>query len=226
MRRRRIGYAHVTDDEQTEIIPEAPPPPRSARIWLVAFVALVICSQVASASWAAWTEPGNERPALLLMMSSRNRYLVATVASGISMWSWAIIAAIRLTAAAVVCHMLGRAYGDRALRWFWRYLGMPQEQVGRFEGAFAKAEIFIVPFFVGSNIVWVLSGAARTSWKRLAPLMAIGLAGRLALMWWLAKFFDEEVRSTLKWVDRYQFWFIGGSILLVVVVNLRNFRGR
>ena len=218
--------AHVTDDEQTEIIPPAPPPPRTAVLWLVAFVGLVACTQVANATWVAWTEPGDENPVWLLLMSSSNRYLVATVSSGISPWTWAIVGALRLTAAAVVCHFLGRAYGDRALRWFWRYLGMPQEQVGKFEGSFAKAELVVVPFFVGSNIVWVLSGAARTSWKRLAPLLAIGLAGRLALMWWLARVFDDEVRATLKWVDRYQFWFIGGSILIVVLVNIRNLRGR
>jgi hypothetical protein len=45
-------------------------------------------------------------------------------------------------------------------------------------------------------------------------------------MWWLARVFDDEVRATLKWVDRYQFWFIGASILIVVLVNIRNLRGR
>ena len=31
------------------------------------------------------------------------------------------------------------SYGDRALRLFWRYMGMPTEQVSKFENAFAKA---------------------------------------------------------------------------------------
>jgi hypothetical protein len=42
----------------------------------------------------------------------------------------------------------------------------------------------------------------------------------------LAKVFDEEVKATLRWVERYQFWFIGASILIVVAVNVRNLRGR
>ena len=105
-------------------------------------------------------------------------------------------------------------------------MGMPQEQVAKFENAFANAEWFVVPFFVGSNIVWVLSGAAKTTWKRLLPLAAIGLAGRLALLWWLSKEFESELRSTLKWLDHYQWFVLGGSILIVVLVNVRNFRGR
>ena len=166
----------------------------------------------------------NEHPAKLLMLSSRNRFLVVTVPSGISPITWSLIAAARLGAAALVCHFVGRAYGDRALRWFWKFMGMPQEQVAKFEQSFAKAEWVLVPFFVGSNIVWVLSGAARGSWKRLVPLFAVGVAVRLAVVWWLANQFEEEVRSAMRWVDRYQFWVIGVSIAIVVLVNVRNFR--
>ena len=197
------------------------PVPRHGPIWVVAFVGLVICTNIAAATWPTLD---NEHPAKLLMLSSRNRFLVATVPSGISPWTWAALGALRLTLAAVVCHLLGRAYGDRALRWFWRYLGMPQEQVTKFEQSFARAEWGVVPFFVGSNIVWVLSGAARTTWKRLAPMLLVGLAGRLALMWWLAKMFEDEVRDTLSWIDQYQWWFLVGSLGIVILANLRNFR--
>lgn len=197
------------------------PVPRHGPIWVVAFVGLVICTNIAAATWVTLDD---EHPAKLLLLSSRNRFLVATVPSGISPWTWAALGALRLTLAAAVCHLLGRAYGDRALRWFWRYLGMPQEQVTKFEQAFARAEWAVVPFFVGSNIVWVLSGAARTTWKRLAPMLVVGLAGRLALIWWLAKVFEDELRNTLSWIDRYQWWFLAGSLGIVVLANLRNFR--
>jgi membrane protein DedA with SNARE-associated domain len=214
----------VTDDELAEVLEPAPPVPRTGPIWLAGFVVLVVCTQVANATWAAWTKPGSGHPAALLWLSSRNRYLIATVSSGISPWTWAIVATARMAAMAIVCHMVGRCYGDRALRLFWRYMGMPAEQVSKFENAFAKAEIAVVPFFVGSNIVWVLSGAAATTWKRLVPLFAVGMAARLGLMWWLGKVFEEEVTSFLGWVDRYQLWFIVGSVLIVVLANVRNFR--
>ncbi len=205
-----------------EIAPP-PPVPRYGPFAIAAFVGLVVCSNIASAYWAALD---NEHPAKLLMLSARNRFLVVTVPSGISPFIWSLLAVARIGASALVCHLVGRAYGDRALRWFWKFMGMPQEQVTKFEQSFAKAEWVLVPFFVGSNIVWVLSGATRTTWKRLVPLFAIGISVRLAVLWWLAKQFEEEVRSAMRWVDRYQLWVIGASIAIVVLVNVRNFRPR
>ena len=105
---------------------------------------------------------------------------------------------------------------------------MPHDRprLAKFEKAFDNAEWAVVPFFVGSNIVWVLTGAARSSWKRLVPLALLGLASRLALLWWLAKQFESQLNSILRFVDHYQWWFLGGSILIVVLANVRNLRGR
>jgi membrane protein DedA with SNARE-associated domain len=197
------------------------PPPRSAPFWLAGFIGLVVCTNIAAASWASLD---NEHPLKLLMLSSRNRYLVLTAPSGVSPLTWALVGTVRLLAAAFVCHMMGRCYGDRALRWFWRFLGMPQEQVARFEKRVNDAEWFVVPFFVGSNIVWALTGAAGTSWKRLAPMFAVGVGLRLVLIWWLAKVFESQLRGFVDWTNRYQLWIILISVALVVLANVRNFR--
>jgi membrane protein DedA with SNARE-associated domain len=201
------------------VVPE--PTPRTGPFWVVAFVALVVCTNIAGATWASLDD---EHPLQLLMLSARNRYLVLAVPSVSSPLAWAVVGALRLLLAAVVCHMIGRCYGDRALRWFWRFLGMPQEQVVKFEQQVAKAEWIVVPFFVGSNIVWALTGAAGTSWRRLAPMFAIGVSVRLALIWWLSKAFESELRSVIEWTNRYQLWIIIGSVAVVVLVNVRNFR--
>ena len=200
---------------------EPAPAPKTGPIWVVAFVALVVCTNVAGATWASLDD---EHPLQLLMLSSRNRYLVLAVPSVSSPLAWAVVGTLRLLVAAVVCHMIGRCYGDRALRWFWRFLGMPQEQVAKFEQSVAKAEWFVVPFFVGSNIVWALTGAAATTWKRLAPMFAIGVSIRLVLIWWLSKTFESELRSVIEWTNRYQLWIIGISVAAVVLVNVSNFR--
>jgi membrane protein DedA with SNARE-associated domain len=210
----------VTDTDQIEAAPA--PVPRTGPVWVVLFVALVVCTNVAAGAWAGMEE---DHPLKLLALSSRNRYLVLTVpALSSSPLQWALVGALRLLAAAVVCHMIGRCYGDRALRWFWRFLGMPQEQVAKFEQQVARAEWFVVPFFVGSNIVWALTGAASTTWKKLAPMFAIGVTIRLALIWWLAKAFESQLRSVIDWTSRYQLWIIIGSVVIVVLVNVRNFR--
>jgi membrane protein DedA with SNARE-associated domain len=188
---------------------------------LIAFVGLVVCTNVANIVFARWV---NTRPEQLIMLSSRNRYLVLVVGAGISPAAYIVIATIRLTAAAAVCHFLGRAYGDQALRWFTRFLGMTTEGVDRFEQQYRTAEWVLIPIFVGSNIVFVLSGTVKTRWRRILPLLLAGIAGRLALLWWLTKQFESEVKSVTNFLQRYQYPIIIVSIVVVVVSNLVNFR--
>jgi membrane protein DedA with SNARE-associated domain len=188
---------------------------------LVAFVGLVVCTNVANIVFARWVKT---QPDQLIMLSSRNRYLIGAVGAGISPVSYAVIGTIRLTLAAAVCHFLGRAYGDHALRWFTRFLGMTTEAVDRFEQQYRTAEWVLIPIFVGSNIVFVLSGTVRTRWRRIVPLLLLGIAGRLALLWWLAKQFESEVKSAINFLQRFQLPIIIGSIVLVVLTNVVNIR--
>jgi hypothetical protein len=196
-------------------------PPAWAPFALVAFVGLVICSNVANVVWSKWA---HSNPAGLLALSSRQRYLVLAVAGGISPVAYAVIATARLAAAFVVCHLIGRAYHDQALVWTTRYLGQTPESIAAMQRGFTTAELFLVPFFAGSNIVAVLSGIHRTPPVRLAVLLGVGIAARLALMWWLAKSFEDQLLDILSFLQRYQWWAIGISLLLVVVVNVRNLR--
>jgi membrane protein DedA with SNARE-associated domain len=188
---------------------------------VVAFVALVACTNIANIGFANWA---STRPELLISLSSRNRYLIFAVGAGISPVTWALIATARLTLAAAVCHFLGRAYGDQALRWFSRFLGMTTEAVDRFEQQYRTAEWVLIPIFVGSNIVFVLSGAVKTRWRRIVPLLLAGIAGRLALLWWLAKQFESEVRSVTNFLQRWQVPIIIVSVVLVVGSNVANVR--
>jgi membrane protein DedA with SNARE-associated domain len=188
---------------------------------LVAFVSLVVCTNIANVVYANWV---STRPEQLIMLSSRNRYLILAVGADISPVAYVVIATIRLTLAAAVCHFIGRAYGDHALRWFSKFLGMTPEAVDRFEQQYRAAEWVLIPIFVGSNIVFVLSGTVKTRWRRIVPLLLVGIAGRLALLWWLAKQFESEVQSVTDFLQRWQYPIIIVSIALVVITNLANFR--
>lgn len=205
-----------------EPAPDTLTTPAHGPIWIVLFVGLVVCTNVASAGWAAMVR---NHPEQLLLLSARNRYLVLTVPTHIAPAAWVALAAGRLLVAAIVCHMIGRCYGDRALKWFWRFLGLPKSQVTKFEQQITKAEWVVVPLFIGSNILWALTGAARTSWRRLFPMFALGAAGRLALLWWLAHAFESPLRSFTDWTNRYQLWIVLISVALVLAANVRNFRG-
>ena len=196
-------------------------PPVWAPLTLVAFVGLVVCTNVANVVWASWAD---DHPAALLALSSRQRYLVLAVAGGISPAAYAIVATVRIALAFVVCHLVGRAYRDQALSWFVRFMGMRQSQLDGVREGFSKAEIALIPFFAGSNIVAVLTGVHRTKPVKLAALLAIGIAGRLVLFWILAKAFEDQLLDLLSFVTRYQWWVLGASLALVLIVNVRNIR--
>jgi hypothetical protein len=195
--------------------------PAWAPLTLVAFVALVGCTNAATAVWAKWV---NTNPEGLLVLSSRNRYLALTLASGVSLWWYVVIGFLRIGVAFAICHLIGRAYSDTAIGWFTKYLGVTQEAINGFNRGFAKGEWVIIPFFTGSNIVAALSGVHRTPPVKLVALVTVGIAGRLLLMWWLARTFDDELVTFLEWLQRYQWWAVGISILAVLLINLRNFR--
>jgi hypothetical protein len=181
----------------------------------------VICTNVANVVWASWAD---DNPAALLALSSRQRYLVLTVAGGISPLAYTVIGAVRIAIAFVVCHLIGRAYRQQALVWFTRYLGVTEESLEVYNRGFSTAEVGLIPFFAGSNIVAVLTGIHRTPPVRLAVLLGLGIAGRLALMWWLAKTFEEPLLDILDFLQRYQWWALGISVAMVLLINLRNFR--
>ena len=195
--------------------------PAWAPLTLVAFVGLVVCTNVANAVWAGWIA---DRPELVLALSSRNRYLALALTAGVAIPAYVVIASVRIAAAFVVCHLIGRAYADRAIGWFERYLGLNHEAQRTFDRGFERAEWALIPFFAGSNVVAVLSGVRRTPFAKLAALLAIGIAGRLALMWWLARTFESQLLDVLDVVTRYQWWIVAASIVLVVAVNARNLR--
>jgi hypothetical protein len=195
--------------------------PAWAPLTLVAFVGLVIMTNVASGLWARWVDTNPEG---LLVLSSRNRYLALTLAAGVPVSTYVFIAFLRVGAAFVVCHMIGRAYHDDAIAWFRKYMGVTPETIGTFNRGFARAEWILIPLFAGSNIVAALSGVHRTPPVRLAVLLSIGIAGRLALMWWLARTFEAQLVDFLEWLQRYQWWAVGISIAVVLLVNIRNFR--
>ena len=197
--------------------------PAWAPLTFVAFVALVVCSNVGTAVSGNWA---NSHPEGLLMLSSRVRHLLL-VAGNIDFWSYAVIASVRLGLAFVVCHLAGRAYGKQLLVWFGRFLGLTAEQIHSTFALFHKAEWFVIPFFVGSNIVGAISGISRVPARRLAVLLSIGLVVRLVFWWIIARIADEQIDTVLDFLNKYQTPALIASVVLTVVfvgVNLR--RGR
>ncbi len=207
----------------TEIVevPFTPGRPRWAPLTLAAFVGLVVCTNIAGATWAKLLDSS---PETLLLLSSRNRYLVLALGADVSSIAYWGVGFARIAVAFLVCHLIGRAYSTTALTWFVKYLGVTPEALEQFDRAFDKAEWFIIPFFAGSNLIAALSGIHRTPPRRLVLLLTIGILGRLVLIWWLAQIFEQELEGFVGWLQRYSWWLVGISVALVLLVNVRNFR--
>ena len=123
--------------------------------------------------------------------------------------------------------LIGRAYGRTVLTWFGKYLGVRAEQIHKIMDMFHHAEWFVIPFFVGSNIVAAISGIARVSARRLAVLLSIGLVVRLVFWWIIARIADDQIDTVLDFLNKYQTPALIASVVLTVIVvgvNLR--RGR
>lgn len=200
--------------------------PGWAPLTLVAFVGLVICTNVAAAIWPKLIESSDPQPELLLLLSARNRWLVLALGSDVSIPAYFVIGFLRVGLAFLVCHLIGRAYAGQAVGWFKKYLGFNDEAEATFDRGFQKAEWALIPIFAGSNIVGVLTGVRRTPWPKLLALLAIGIVGRLLLMIWLESAFESQVDGFIDFTTGNQRWFLIGSVALVVLVNLKNFRRR
>ncbi len=205
----------------SESIDEIPLRPWWGRASIGVFVALVICTNIAAITWARLVLSS---PETLLALSSRNRYLALVLGTDISGVAYWLIGSSRIAIAFVVCHLAGRAYGDQILALFVKYLGVDEPTIARLRAGFTKADWALIPFFVGSNIVAAISGIQRTATTKLAALIAIGLIARLALIQWLANIFNEQLTDAINVLQKYSWWFVGGSIILVLFANARNVR--
>lgn len=228
----RIGPSdHAAELAEIEAIAEAvehteptEPVPWWGIVAVAAFVALVVCGYVATAVAPKWA---NSDPEGLLALNARVRHLLLAIGGGIDWWPYVTIAGLRLALAFAVCHLIGRAFSERVLVWFGKYLGYRREQMTALIVGFDRVDWAIVPFFAGSNIVAAISGIRQMHPVRMLVLLFVGIVARLCLYWWLAHVFDDQLDSILDWVGRWQ-WPLTivsvGLVLATVGMNLR--RGR
>lgn len=208
----------------TEIEEEPHVRPWWAPIPLVAFVVLVICGYVGTAVAPTWA---NDRPAMLILLHSRIRHLLLALGGDVDLASYAVIATARLSLAYAVCHMIGRAFGPAILDLFVRYLGVTRQQIATLDDGIRRLEWALIPVFVGSNIMATITGIQRLPFRRLAPYVLVGIAGRLVLVWWVARLFDDELDTVLDIFNRYRWPALiisVGLVLATIAFNLS--RGR
>lgn len=209
----------------TDAVAPIPAPPIHVSPW--ARRAILIGSSVFFAIGTFGSNVGpawvDEHPAAVLALSSRNRNLFASVPF-IDPLPYALIGFTRVFAAGMVLFFLGRWYGERAIGWTEKRAGEMPALYRWFAKAIDRAGWLIIILFCGSNLVWMMAGHRRIPAKKFAPLLAIGIAIRLAIMWAGGKAFEDQIRSFLRWMEDYQWHVVIALFAISFIQSARKAR--
>lgn len=166
----------------------------------------------------AWVD---EHPLLVLALSSRNRNLIGSIPF-VDPLTFFTVGFFRLLLAAVALFWVGRWYGDRALRWTESQIGeMPAiyhwtERITRRAGWVA---VFFMP---GSNIVCLLVGHMKMYPRQFVTVACAGIAVRLTVLWFGGKAFEGQIETAVSWINRYQWWVVGGLFAVSFLQSARR----
>ena len=155
----------------------------------------------------------DERPELVLLLSSRNRNLFGSVPY-IDLLPYVLIGFFRVLAAPVALYFCGRFFGERAVRWLEGQAGEPPRIYVWLERAVDKMGVWAVIIFPGSNVVCLLVGHRGMKPRSFLIFVSIGIAIKLWVLRVLGRIFESEIRSFLDFIDEYQWWLVIGLFAL------------
>ncbi len=187
-------------------------------ILLTPIVVLTVVSMVADV-----IGPGliSERPLLQMFLNPRSRYLVLA-SPQVDAVPFFGVGFLRLVLTDPLFYLLGVQYGEAALRWAETKLGDDGGFIRGAERFFARFGSIII-LLAPSGYLCLLAGAAGMRPRRFIVLNVVGTVGRLVALRLLGEAFDDELFAALAFIQRYQWWLIGLSF---VVVSLQSRRKR
>jgi membrane protein DedA with SNARE-associated domain len=167
-----------------------------------------------------------DHPLAFIGLNAQNRNLA--LASGeLSAGSFYVVGFLRLLAPDPLFFLLGRWYGDGAIRWMERKAPAYGQILRQLEGWFEKAR-YVVVAFAPNNPVSLFAGASSMSF---GAFMAANVVGTVARLWLIRAFssaFEGPLGSLKDFIGEYR-WPI--LVLSVVGVGIsiwadhRNGRG-
>lgn len=165
----------------------------------------------------------DEKPRLILMLSSRNRNLFGSVPY-IDLASYISIGFVRILIAGIALYLVGRWYGTKALGWVEGNMGELPAIYKWTERAVDRAGPAILVLMPGSNIVCLLLGHRRMPPKKFVPFLMIGIAFKLAILWQGGRIFEEQIKSFLEWIEKYQWYVVVGLFAISFLQSARKGR--
>ena len=155
----------------------------------------------------------SERPLLQVFLNPRNRYLLLA-SPQVAAIPFFVVGFLRLTLTDPLAYVLGRQYGDAAVRWLAERSdenGAIAERVLAWFGKGAPVIVFLAP----NLYVCALSGATGMRPRLFLPLNVGGTLARLALFRLVGEAFRDELLDVVDFIQRYQWPLIAVSFVLV-----------
>ncbi|MEK7293089.1 MAG: hypothetical protein AAB327_06305 [Actinomycetota bacterium] len=165
----------------------------------------------------------DEHPVWVLILSSRNRNLFGSVPY-IDLLPYIVIGFIRVLIAGVALYLVGRWYGTRALGWVENNMGELPAIYRWTERIVDRAGSIALVLMPGSNVVCLMLGHRRMTPRRFIPLISLGIAIKLAVLWQGGRIFEDQIRSFLNYIEKYQWWLVIGLFAISMLQSVR--RGR
>ena len=161
-----------------------------------------------------------DHPLLQIFINPRNRWLLLA-APQVDAVPFFIVGFVRLVLTDPIAYVLGWQYGDAAIRWAEKKMGDDVGIIKTVERWFGKAAPLVI--LIAPSFYWcVLAGAARMKPRVFISLNVIGTIGRLILFRMAGDAFRDELEDVLEWVQRYQWWLIAFSLVIVALQSLRR----
>jgi membrane protein DedA with SNARE-associated domain len=180
--------------------------PRAAvrRLVLVAGLLLYVAGTIGSSIAPATID---QHPVGTLALSSRNRNLFASVPF-IDPLPYAVVGFLRVLAAGVVLYLIGRWYGAKGIGWVEGQVGELPATIRWIQRGIGKAGWLLVVLMPGSNIVCLMVGHRKMPGRTFLPLLAVGIALKLAVLWVGGQVFEHQIKTFLDLIERYQWWIV------------------
>lgn len=161
-----------------------------------------------------------EHPQLQMFLNPRNRYMILAAAT-VEVVPFFVIGFLRLVLTDPIGFVLGRQYGEAALKWAGEKMGDEGRFIQRVERFFGKAAPIII--LLAPNLyMCILAGASGMKVRVFAALNVIGTVGRLVLFRIAGHAFRDELLDVVDWIGRNQKWLIVASFVLVALQSARS----
>ena len=162
----------------------------------------------------------NSSPLLQIFINPRNRWLLLA-SPQLDAIPFFVVGFIRLILTDPIAYILGWQYGDAAISWVEKKMGDEGGWIRKVERWFGKVAPLVI--LIAPSFNWcVLAGASRMRPRLFIALNVTGTIGRLVLFRIAGEAFREQLEDILELVQRYQWWLVALSFVVVALQMARR----